>query len=305
MKYHFSYENIEKMRLDIFLSNKKNLFTREKIKIFIKNGNVSVNNIVIIKPSFILQKNDLIEIDVVENYEENFVLKPWFSEEMPKIIFECDDYLIINKPSGLTIHPGNGNLNNTLVNILISKYKSLSMITTNRPGIVHRIDKNTSGVLIIAKNDKFHEYITEQFSKHNIKKKYELITDGKYKTIKGIIDAPIGRNPNNRKLMMVTKTNSKFAKSTFRVIESFKNNEYVEFEILTGRTHQIRVHSKFIGAPILNDSEYGNSIKNDNFGQYLHAKKISFVDRKNNVVHYEAELPFEMIKKLEELRGIK
>lgn len=224
---------------------------------------------------------------------------------MPKIIYSCDDYLIIDKPSGLVVHPGVGNIDNTLVNILISQDIPLSKIESNRPGIVHRIDKNTSGLLIIAKTNKFHDFILKTFSNGKIEKIYELITDGKYKTSKGIIDAPIGRNPYNRKLMMTTLKNSKPAKSIFFIKESFKYNEYVEFKILTGRTHQIRVHSKFMGAEIFNDPEYGKKVHNLEFGQYLHAKKISFTDMNGNVKIFHSELPKQMIEMLKELRALK
>jgi 23S rRNA pseudouridine1911/1915/1917 synthase len=224
---------------------------------------------------------------------------------MPEVIFENDDYLIINKPSGLVVHPGIGNTEHTLVNILIAQDMKLSSIDTNRPGIVHRLDKNTSGVMVIAKNDQFHSYISDRFANNGVNKKYHLLSDGKYKTARGIIEVPIGRDPHNRKLMKAQIDNSKEAKSIFRVIDSFKDNEYVEFKIVTGRTHQIRVHSKFIGAPVLNDPEYGKNTKDPEFGQYLHAAELSFETKDGEEVKYIATPPKQFSDKLNELRLIK
>lgn len=297
----FNYELEEQMRLDQFLSKNIDSISREKIKTHIKDGLVTVNDDVINKPKFNLNNGDVVNIELIDE-SNNEELTPWMEGVMPDIIGETDDYIIINKPSGLVVHPGNGNPDKTLVNILLAKGYDLSMKSTMRPGIVHRIDKNTSGLLIIAKNDKFHNYISEQFASGAVEKVYELITDGKYKTGKGIIEVPIGRDPHNRKLMKATLENSKEAKSIFIVKESFKDNEYVEFKILTGRTHQIRVHSKFVGAPVLNDPEYGKKVFDPEFGQYLHAKTISFIDMDGNNVTFTSDLPEQMEEKLKELR---
>ncbi len=299
MKFKNEFE--EQMRLDQFLAKNIDSISREKIKAHIRDGLVTVNGNVASKPKFNVNFGDEINIDLIDE-TNNEELIPWNEGVMPQIISETDDYLIINKPSGLVVHPGNGNPDKTLVNILLAKGYDLSMKTTMRPGIVHRIDKNTSGLLIIAKNDKFHNYISEQFANGTVEKVYELITDGKYKTGKGIIEVPIGRDPHNRKLMKATLENSKEAKSIFIVKESFKDNEYVEFKILTGRTHQIRVHSRFVGAPVLNDPEYGKKVFDPEYGQYLHAKTISFVDMDGKEVSFTSDLPEQMEAKLEELR---
>ncbi len=300
----FKYNLESNIRLDQFLKNNIPNVSREKIKSSIKKGLVKVDDIIVKKPSFIISNNNIVFIDFEE---EDFDIKliPWNNFDILDVIFENDDYLIINKPSGLMVHPGIGNYDKTLVNILLFKEYNLSKKDTNRPGIVHRLDKNTSGVLIIAKNDVFHDYISKQFMSGEIIKIYELITDGKYNKSKGIVDVPIGRDQNNKKLMKATLQNSKPAKSIFRVIESFKNNEYVEFKILTGRTHQIRVHSKFLGAPIFNDLEYSKNILDKEFGQFLHAKKISFIDLDGKRKEYEADLPEKITKKLKELRALK
>ncbi len=299
MKFKNEFE--EQMRLDQFLAKNIDSISREKIKAHIRDGLVTVNGNVASKPKFNVNFGDEINIELVDE-TNNEELVPWNEGVMPQIVSETDDYLIINKPSGLVVHPGNGNPDKTLVNILLAKGYDLSMKTTMRPGIVHRIDKNTSGLLIIAKNDKFHNYISEQFANGTVEKVYELITDGKYKTGKGIIEVPIGRDPHNRKLMKATLENSKEAKSIFIVKESFKDNEYVEFKILTGRTHQIRVHSRFVGAPVLNDPEYGKKVFDPEYGQYLHAKTISFVDMDGKEVSFTSDLPEQMEAKLEELR---
>ncbi len=297
----FKYNLEEQMRLDQYLSEMIDSLSREKIKSHIKDSKVSVNGKIILKPKHALSMGDTVNIEVTE-VELNETLVPWTEGAMPEIVYECDDYLIINKPSGLVVHPGVGNTERTLVNILIAQDIELSHKDSMRPGIVHRLDKNTSGIMIIAKNDQFHDYISDRFANSDIDKKYHLISEGKYKNAKGIIDVPIGRDQNNRKLMKATLENSKEAKSVFHVIESFKDNEYVEFQIHTGRTHQIRVHSKFYGAPVLNDPEYGNRVFDPEYGQYLHATEISFTDKKGNKVSYKAELPKQFEDKLSELR---
>ncbi len=300
----FKYDGIESIRLDQYLSGEISTISREKIKNHIKDGLVTVNGVVATKPKHSIATNDIINISLVEEKINDEII-PWKDGVMPEVVFDDESYLIINKPSGLVVHPGTGNWDNTLVNILVANNVPLSMKETMRPGIVHRIDKNTSGLLIIAKTDAFHNYITKEFADGKVTKIYELITDGKYKNAKGIIDVPIGRDQNNRKLMKATLENSKKAKSIFNVIESFKDNEYVEFKILTGRTHQIRVHSKFVGAPVLNDPEYGRKVFDPEFGQFLHAKKIVFTDMNGIEREFEAKLPTEIESKLNELRRLK
>lgn len=289
------------MRIDQFLSKEIAHISREKIKARIKEGFIYLNGDIITSPKHILCIGDEIHF-FRKGIEENKELKPWIDGVMPEIIFENDDYMIINKPTGLVVHPGIGNIDKTLVNILIAQKMRLSFPETNRPGIVHRLDKNTSGLMIIAKNNEFHTYVSELFTNSKVNKKYHLLSDGKYKSSKGIIDAPIGRDPHNRKLMKVQLKNSRNAKSIFRVLESFKNNEYVEFRILTGRTHQIRVHSKFIGSTILNDPQYGKNIFNLEFGQFLHATELGFTTKEGMEVKYTVKPPKIFIDKLNELR---
>ncbi len=300
----FKFEETSTMRLDQFLSEQIIEMSREKIKNHIKEGLVLVNGTVASKPKHPLKLDDEITIELKQE-EINDSIIPWEEGIMPEVVFDNESYLVINKPTGLVVHPGTGNWDKTLVNILVAKDYTLSMKETMRPGIVHRIDKNTSGLLIIAKTDEFHNYISKQFADGKVTKVYELITDGKYKNAKGIIEVPIGRDQNNRKIMKATLENSKYAKSIFNVVESFKENEYVEFKILTGRTHQIRVHSKFVGAPVLNDPEYGKKVFDPEFGQFLHAKKISFIDMDGVEKTFEVGMPAKMEEKLNELRALK
>ncbi len=300
----FKFEETSAMRIDQFLSEKISEMSREKIKNHIKEGFVLVNGVPASKPKQMVKLDDEISIELKQEKINDSII-PWEEGVMPEVVFDDESYLIINKPTGLVVHPGTGNWENTLVNILVAKNYKLSMKETMRPGIVHRIDKNTSGLLIIAKTDEFHNYISKQFADGKVTKVYELITDGKYKNAKGIIEVPIGRDQNNRKLMKATLENSKYAKSIFNVVESFKENEYVEFKILTGRTHQIRVHSKFVGAPVLNDPEYGKKVFDPEFGQFLHAKKISFIDMDGVEKTFEVGMPAKMEEKLNELRALK
>ncbi len=300
----FKFEETSAMRIDQFLSERISEMSREKIKNHIKEGLVFVNGVPANKPKQILKFDDEVSIELKEEKINDSII-PWEEGIMPEVVFDNESYLVINKPTGLVVHPGTGNWENTLVNILVAKDYTLSMKETMRPGIVHRIDKNTSGLLIIAKTDEFHNYISKQFADGKVTKVYQLITDGKYKKAKGIIEVPIGRDQNNRKLMKATLENSKYAKSIFNVVESFKENEFVEFKILTGRTHQIRVHSKFVGAPVLNDPEYGKKVFDPEFGQFLHAKKISFIDMDGVEKTFEVGMPTKMEEKLNELRALK
>jgi 23S rRNA pseudouridine1911/1915/1917 synthase len=215
------------------------------------------------------------------------------------------DYLIINKPSGLMVHPGAGNPDKTLINMLKEKGYVLSKKDSDRPGIVHRLDKDTSGLMIIAKNDKFHDYISNQFENRLIEKDYVAITQGHFPNKKGMIDAPVGRDPVNRVKMKVTSQGSKEGLTLFEVVDKFESNDFIKFKLLTGRTHQLRVHADYVGAPILNDLVYSrNRHTATNFGQFLHAETISFIDLEGNEVTYNAPLPSEFTSKLKELKKV-
>ena len=244
--------------------------TRSNISKHIKLGDVLVNDKVV-KAGYSLKEND--EITINEWKETTDVLP----EEMPlNIVFENENVIVVNKPSGLVVHPGNGNQTGTLVNGLLSYTEDLSEIDENRPGIVHRIDKDTSGLLLISKNNKAHNILADDFKNKRIKRKYIALVSGIIKEDKGKINAPIGRDTKDRKRMMVTDVNSKSAITNFTVLERYKNATLVECILETGRTHQIRVHMAYIGHPLINDPVYNKKHIINEYGQMLHAKYIGF-----------------------------
>ena len=263
---------IEKVRIDKYLSEIDELsLTRAKVQKLIKTGNILVNGKEV-KESYKTNINDKIDITIIK---EDTKIK---GEDIKlDIVYEDDDILVINKPSGMVVHPAVGNKEHTLVNALIN-YSKLSKVNGEfRPGIVHRIDKDTSGLLIVAKNDKAHLFLEEELKKHNIVRTYIALVNGVINHDSGKIDAPIGRNVNDRKKMEVTSKNSKEAITNFKVLERFKNVTLLELKLETGRTHQIRVHLKYINHPVCNDPVYSNNKNIDNYGQLLHAKEISFI----------------------------
>ena len=246
--------------------------------------------------SYIVEDKDVIEL--IENKE--YLPSKFKGENIPlDIIYEDEDIVIINKASGMVVHPASGNYENTLVNALIYRY---NLDDTNvRSGIVHRIDKDTSGLVIVAKNDKTLELLTEMFKNKEIKKTYLALVDGVINNKSGTINAPITRDVKDRKKMMVGK-DGKNSITHFYVLKTFKNNTYLSLNLETGRTHQIRVHMAYIGHPITNDKVYGK--ENTSFGQYLHASKLEFIHpitKKEIIV--EAPLPIEFEEKLKELEG--
>ena len=262
----------EGIRIDKYLSELEDLdLTRAKIQKLIKTNNITVNGNEV-KESYKVNLNDNIEINIIK--EESKI-----SGEDIKldIVYEDDDILVINKPSGMVVHPAPGNKEHTLVNALINYSKLSTRNGDFRPGIVHRIDKDTSGLLLVAKNDKTHLFLEEELKKHNIVRTYIALVNGVINHDTGKIDAPIGRSTSDRKKMEVTSKNSKEAITNFKVIERYKNVTLLELKLETGRTHQIRVHLKYIGHPVCNDPVYSNSKNIDNYGQLLHAKEISFI----------------------------
>ena len=232
------------------------------------------------------------EITVEGGFKEEVDIKP---EKMDlDIIYEDDDVLVINKPSGLVVHPGAGNVNGTLVNGLMAHTEDLSDINGEvRPGIVHRIDKDTTGLMIVAKNNKAHEALSDALSRHEIKRDYLAIVKGEFPSDTATIDAPIGRDEVNRKKMAVTSKNSKEAITHLRVVKRYKGYTLVRLSLETGRTHQIRVHMSYIGYPIVNDPLYGTG-ETTEYGQFLHSTSIDFIHptTKENM-HFEIDMPKE------------
>ena len=258
-------EEVSNLRLDKYLSLNTDI-SRSLITKMLKENYVFVNDKVE-KPSYKVCVGDIIEIK--DGFIKESDVKP--VEMDIKIVYEDDYLMVIDKPSGLVVHPGAGNYDNTLVNGLKFYTDNLSDgFEESRPGIVHRIDKDTSGLLIVAKTNKCEELLADMFKKHTIKREYIALVHGVIYEDKAKIDAPIGRSNNDRKQMTVTGVNSKSAITHFQVLKRYKNFTLLKLRLETGRTHQIRVHMKYINHPIYNDPVYSND-KADEFGQFLHS----------------------------------
>ena len=263
------YNNVENLRLDIYLKDFLNI-SRSSVTKMIKEEKILVNNLKT-KSGYILKNKDIIEYEYI--LEKQNLLKQNIKLD---IIYEDEDIMVINKPSGLVVHPGNGVKKDTLVNGLLNYTSKLSNRDDPiRPGIVHRIDKDTSGLLLITKTDESYEIMKARFKKHNIKRKYIALVSGVIEHNSGKINAPIGRDEKNRIKYTVTEKNSKNAITNFTVMERYKDATLIKCILETGRTHQIRVHMKYINHPIINDPVYGKMI-NESYGQMLHAYYIGF-----------------------------
>lgn len=284
------------IRIDKYLLDKLDI-SRNKIQKLINDNNILVNG-KSVKASYIVRVDDLIECDFL--YKEKIDILP---EDIPlDIVYEDDDLLVVNKPSGMVVHPAVGNYSHTLVNALMYHCNNLSQVNgVIRPGIVHRIDADTSGLLLVAKNDMAHVDLTKQISEKSVKREYIALVDGVIKEDTATIDAPIGRDVKNRKKMCVTADNSKDAITNIRVIERYKNSTLITCSLLTGRTHQIRVHMNYIGHSVINDPVYGSKKLIDPlFGQMLHARKIGFVHpRTHEYMEFSCEPPEKFLDILE------
>jgi 23S rRNA pseudouridine1911/1915/1917 synthase len=290
-------------RIDIFLAQELNEISRTYVQRLIKDGLVRVNDR-LVKPKYLVNEGDHILVQLPEPKNLEIV-----SEDIPiDIIYEDEDIAIVNKPQGMVVHPAPGNYSGTLVNALLFHLNNLSTINgIIRPGIVHRIDKDTSGLLMIAKNNYSHSFLSEQLKEHSITRKYLALVDGNIKEDKGTINAPIGRHPIDRKKMTVTENNSKEAVTHFTVLERFFDYTLIQAQLETGRTHQIRVHMSFIKHPVTGDPVYGS--KNQKFrlnGQLLHAKTLGFIHpRTKEYIEFSSELPNHFIDVLSNLRNTK
>lgn len=274
-------------RLDSYLISRVDR-SRSKIQSMIKSGNIRVNGNNV-KPSYVVHIGDVIEIDDV--VEEVLSANP---EKMDlDIVYEDDDVIVVNKANGVVVHPAVGNTSGTLVNGLMYHSKNLSSINGEfRPGIVHRIDAYTTGLLMVAKNDRAHEILAKQLEEKKTRRVYWALVWGVIPNDTGTIDAPIGRDSNDRKKMCVTAINSKKAITHFRVLERYKSATLIELSLETGRTHQIRVHMNYIGYPIVNDPVYGKRKIIDNSGQCLHAKTLGFIHpTSGREMLFDSELP--------------
>ena len=285
-----------KVRIDNYLSDKLDI-SRSKVQKLIKDGNVLVNG-QSVNVSYKVKIGDVIEYSLDLNEETDIT-----PEDIPiDIVYEDDDLLVINKASGMVVHPAPGHYTGTLVNALLYRF-NLNSGEANRPGIVHRLDKDTSGLMLVAKNEFIHEKLSEMIGKKDVERKYLAIVDGLIKHDTGTIDVPIGRDTNNRQKMAVTDVNGKDSITHFKVLERFDNNTFIECILETGRTHQIRVHMNYIGYPINNDPLYGRG-KATEFGQMLHSYSIKFNHpRTGKELSFRVDPPKEFMDKLNELRG--
>lgn len=283
------------IRLDQYLSQELDI-SRSKIQKLIKDKRIFVNG-KNVNSSYLVSENEIIDVDDDLSFEihinpENIDVD---------VVYEDDYLLIVNKKSGMVVHPAPGNYSGTLVNALMGRF-NLSNKDNIRPGIVHRIDKDTSGLLVVAKQDEVHEALSKMIKNKEVERKYIALVEGVINHETGTIDAPIGRDINNRQKMMVTDINSKDAITHFRVLKRYKDKTLIECKLETGRTHQIRVHMDYIGHPIVNDPVYGRSKKVTPFGQMLHSKSIRFIHPiTKKEIYIESELPKEFQDYLDNL----
>ncbi|MFL0251587.1 RluA family pseudouridine synthase [Clostridium neuense] len=287
----------ENLRLDVYLSENIKDKSRSYIQNLIKSGKVIVDGS-IKKGSYKLKLSDQVEVEIPENEKLN--VEP---ENIPiDIIYEDRDVIVVNKAQGMVVHPAPGNYSGTLVNALLYHCTDLSGINgILRPGIVHRIDKDTSGILVVAKNDMAHKKLAEQLKEHSMNRIYNALVEGIIKEDTGTIDKPLGRHPNQRIKMAVVKDGRR-AVTHYRVLQRYKSNTLIECKLETGRTHQIRVHMAYIGHPIVGDPVYGYTKQKFKLqGQMLHAKKLGFIHPSTGkYMEFDSELP-EYFKKIIEI----
>lgn len=285
-------------RIDKYISDYIAELTRSAVQGLIADGAVLADGKTVSK-NYKLRGTEIITVEIPEPQPMN--AEP---ENIPlTIVYEDDDLLVVNKPKGMVVHPAHGNYNGTLVNALLYHCgESLSGINgVIRPGIVHRIDKNTSGLLIVAKNDRSHLHLAEQIREHSFTREYEAVASGYFKDGEGTVDAPIGRHKTDRKKMCVTAENSRNAVTHYSVLKQYGGYAHVRLQLETGRTHQIRVHLAYIGHPVLGDDVYGKPYKGIE-GQCLHARKIGFIHpTTGEYMEFTSDLPDYFVSVLNKL----
>ena len=307
-------------RIDTFLHSNIKCLSRTRLKNLIKEGNLQINNKIIKEPSKQVNVDDEIILKTPEPYKVE--IAPYKTKL--NIVYEDEDLIVINKPAGMVVHPGAGNFTKTLANALLHHTRNnLSNVGGRlRPGIVHRIDKDTSGLIVVAKNDKTHLNLSKQFSNHTIKRKYEALIWGSLRPLAGKIKEKISRSKKNRKLMEVSYSKGKSATTNYKTIEIYQNVDVpkislVEFELETGRTHQIRVHMVFKGTPIIGDKSYGSKKKKfkkinslvekkiNNFNrQALHAKSLGFIHPETEkLISFDVSRPKDFEELLKSLKN--
>ena len=313
-------EDEKNLRIDVFINNKKREISRTRVKNLILNKSLKLNNKIMIDPAKKVKYGDILSLLIPEPKKAS--LKPY--RYKLDIIYEDKDLIVLNKPAGIIMHPGAGNFDNTIVNALINYDKdSLSNIGDEmRPGIVHRIDKNTSGLVVVAKNNQSHEHLSNQFSRHSIKRICQLLIWGKIRPSKGKIETLITRSSKNRQMMEVSNMRGKKAITNYKTVELFENKNIptlslLECKLETGRTHQIRVHMNYLGNSIVGDDKYKKKFKKiRNIDpliekrllslkrQFLHAKTIGFIHpKKNKELIFNSILPQELEIILKMLRN--
>ncbi|MBT2292657.1 RluA family pseudouridine synthase [Paenibacillus albidus] len=274
--------------------------SRSQVQLWINDGHVTVNG-ASVKSNYKLFVGDRVAVTVPEPEITDLV-----AENIPlEVVYEDSDVIVVNKPRGMVVHPAVGHPSGTLVNALMYHCKDLSGINGEiRPGIVHRIDKDTSGLIMAAKNDASHASLAAQLKEHSVTRRYIAVVHGNLSHDQGTVDAPIGRDPHDRKLYTVTEKNSKRSVTHFTVLERFGDNTLLELQLETGRTHQIRVHMKFIGHPLVGDPIYGRSKGTAMNGQALHAAVLGFVHPSTGeYMEFSAPLPEDMEEVLFALRS--
>ncbi|MBQ4568801.1 MAG: RluA family pseudouridine synthase [Ruminococcus sp.] len=303
MKYEFIITSDNSgLRIDKFLSENIPGKSRSQIANLIDSEDVLINGKATVK-SYKLNTGDIIQVNIPEAIELEAT-----PEDIPMdIVYEDEDIIVVNKPKGMVVHPAAGNYTGTLVNALLYHCKgNLSGINgVLRPGIVHRIDKNTSGLLVVAKSDRAHVSLSEQIKEHSMTREYRAVIYGHLKDEQGSVDAPIGRSTIDRKRMCVTDKNSKNAVTHYTIIEEFKDFSYIKCVLETGRTHQIRVHMAYIGHPLAGDDVYGpKKVITELSGQCLHAMKLGFVHPvTNKYMEFSSDLPDYFEKFLNKIRN--
>lgn len=296
--FDWVYDGIDYERIDKFLTlENEEEWTRSQIQHWIKEGHIQVND-QMIKPNYKLHLNDLIRLEIPSPKELNIQPEPMNLN----VVYEDKDVIVINKPRGMVVHPAAGHYSGTLVNGLLAHCHDLSGINgILRPGIVHRIDKDTSGLLMIAKNDKAHLSLAEQLKEHTVTRRYVALVHGNIAHEQGTIEAPIGRDPQHRQQMNVIST-GKHAVTHFKVMERYESYTLLQLQLETGRTHQIRVHMKYINHPLAGDPKYGPTKTLALDGQALHAQTLGFNHPSTEqYMEFESELPEDMVEEIHKL----
>jgi 23S rRNA pseudouridine1911/1915/1917 synthase len=291
----------DNIRLDLFLSDYYENMSRTYLQKLIKDECITVNGS-IKKKNYVLQEGDKIEI----NLPKPQLLKVEAEDIDIEIVYEDEDLAVVNKPRGMVVHPAPGNYTGTMVNALLNRLGTLSNINgVIRPGIVHRLDKDTTGLLVVAKNNVSHSSLSMQIKEHKAERFYIGLVHGCVRDNQGIIDLPIGRDENDRKRMAVTHKNSKNAITKYEVINRYNKYTLVKLQLETGRTHQIRVHLSYLGYPIVGDMLYGRKENQFNFnGQLLHAKRLTFIHPFKKIkMDFDSDLPADFQKILIELEN--